>query len=308
LNGCSSSCAHSSMQRPISSSRLGALLLATNAAALFFGVSHCFLFNRSTSDGAAFVVGMAPATTARGLPLVSEMEGGNFVGATREAHQGSTTASATTSSGTLLAAAAIVALGLRAAAGSKVFSAARADGRRVRLQAAKSDDGALAEASDDEDEDEGNDEFLDDEDAGDLLGYDDDDDDAYAFEDEDDRVEAIWRGRGLSGSPWKYRRVLWQIRGRSYRDALILLEFLPWRHCKPVLTGLQSAAANAQNQFNMDKSRLYISRAWCGKGPYMKRMRPQAKGQPHRYVKRTSHVVIRVAEMEDEELDNIIVS
>jgi len=290
----------------MSSSRLGALLLATNAAALFLGVSHCFLFNRRPTDGAAFVVGMTPATTARGLTLVSEVDGGNFIGATHEVHQGSRTASSTTSSATLLAAAAVVALGLRAAAGSKVFAAARADGRRVRLQAATSDKGALAEV--DDDEDEGNDEFLDDEeDTGDLLGY-DDDDDLYASDEADDRVEAVWNGRFLSGSPWKFRRVLWQIRGRSYRDALILLEFLPWRHCKPVLTGLQSAAANAQNQFNMDKSRLYVSRAWCGKGPVMKRMRPHAKGQPHMYVRRTSHLSIRVAEMEDEELDNIVVT
>jgi len=289
----------------MSSSRLGALLLATNAAALFLGVSHCFLFNHRPTDGAAFVVGMTPATTARGLTLVSEVDGGNFIGATHEAHQGSTTASSTTSSATLVAAAAVVALGLRAAAGSKVFAAARADGRRVRLQAA-SDKGALAEA--DEDEDEGNDDFLDDEeDTGDLLGY-DDDDDLYADGEADDRVEAVWNGRFIPGSPWKFRRVLWQIRGRSYRDALILLEFLPWRHCKPVLTGLQSAAANAQNQFNMDKSRLYVSRAWCGQGPKMKRMRPHAKGQPHMYVKRTSHLKIRVAEMEDDELDNIVVA
>lgn len=290
----------------MSSSRLGALLLATNAAALFLGVSHCFLYNRRPTDGAAFVVGMTPATTARGLTLVSEVDAGNFIGATHEAHQGLTTASSTTSSATLLAAAAVMAFGLRAAAGSKVFAAARADGRRVRLQAATSDKGALAEA----DEDEGNDEFLDDEeDTGDLLGYDDDDDDdLYDSDEEDNRVEATWRGRFLPGSPWKFRRVLWQIRGRSYRDALILLEFLPWRHCKPVLTGLQSAAANAQNQFNMDKSRLYVSRAWCGKGPIMKRMRPHAKGQPHMYVKRTAHVTIRVAEMEDEELDDILVA
>jgi len=281
------------------------LLLATNVAAFFLGASHRVIFHRRASDGATFVIGVTPATTARGLAVVSTMDGGNFGGATHEAHQGSTAASATTSSGTLLAAAAVVALGLRAAAGSRAVVASRADGCRLRLQAAKSDNGALAEV----DEDEGNDEFLDDEDAGDLLGYDDDDDDIYASSGNEDnyRMQAVWRGRDLPGSPWKFRRVLWQIRGRSYRDALILLEFLPWRHCKPILTGLQSAAANAQNQFNMDKSRLYVSRAWCGKGKYMKRMRPHAKGQPHMYVKRTAHVYIWVAEMEDDELDEIVV-
>ncbi|CAK0881679.1 unnamed protein product [Prorocentrum cordatum] len=63
---------------------------------------------------------------------------------------------------------------------------------------------------------------------------------------------ALCKARFLKGSPKKYRRVLWQIRGRSYREALMLLEFLPWRTCKPVLKCLQSAAANAQNTYNMD--------------------------------------------------------
>jgi len=54
-------------------------------------------------------------------------------------------------------------------------------------------------------------------------------------------------------SPTKVRRVLNQIRGKSYRDALMILEFMPYSACEPVLQVLQSAAANAQNNNGLQK-------------------------------------------------------
>ena len=53
-------------------------------------------------------------------------------------------------------------------------------------------------------------------------------------------------------SPRKVRRVLDQIRGRSYREALIILEFMPYRACEPILKVLRSAAANAENNNGFD--------------------------------------------------------
>jgi large subunit ribosomal protein L22 len=44
-------------------------------------------------------------------------------------------------------------------------------------------------------------------------------------------------------APNKVRRVLNQIRGKSYKEALMILEFMPYSACKPVLQVLQSAAA-----------------------------------------------------------------
>ena len=41
-------------------------------------------------------------------------------------------------------------------------------------------------------------------------------------------------GRFIRGSVSKVRRVLDQIRGRTYRDALIMLEFMPYRSTGPV--------------------------------------------------------------------------
>ena len=59
-------------------------------------------------------------------------------------------------------------------------------------------------------------------------------------------------------SPTKVRRVLNQIRGKSYRDALMILEFMPYSACEPVLQVLQSAAANAQNNNGLQKNELLI--------------------------------------------------
>mgnify|MGYP003335382306 CR=1 FL=1 len=52
-------------------------------------------------------------------------------------------------------------------------------------------------------------------------------------------------GRFIRGSASKVRRVLDQIRGRSYRDALIMLEFMPYRSTGPITKVLRSAVANA---------------------------------------------------------------
>ncbi|CAK0845120.1 unnamed protein product [Prorocentrum cordatum] len=150
---------------------------------------------------------------------------------------------------------------------------------------------------DEEDDDEYDDEEF--EEDYDDIDYEYDED-----EEGEDRQQALCKARFLKGSPKKYRRVLWQIRGRSYREALMLLEFLPWRTCKPVLKCLQSAAANAQNTYNMDKSRLYISRCQAYKGPYSKRMRIESKGMAQMYKRWTTHLHIYVAELRDEELED----
>eukprot|EP00971_Amphidinium_carterae_P113592 2250792-Amphidinium_carterae.1 len=62
-----------------------------------------------------------------------------------------------------------------------------------------------------------------------------------------------------------------------------MLEFLPWRACGPVAKVLKSAGANAVNNYNMDKSTLYVQGAFAVRGEYMRRMRLISKGQGHPY-------------------------
>jgi len=93
--------------------------------------------------------------------------------------------------------------------------------------------------------------------------------------------------------------VLDQIRGRSYEEALMILEYMPYRACEPVLKCLVSAAANAKNNFDMKKSSLYVSTAFADMGPKMKRYRCGDRGKPRPYQKLTSHITIKVAEREE---------
>jgi large subunit ribosomal protein L22 len=96
-------------------------------------------------------------------------------------------------------------------------------------------------------------------------------------------------------SPNKIRRVLRQIQGKTYKEALTLLEFMPYASCEPIIKVLRSAAANAKNNFGFDETRLVIKSAFADQGPVMKRFRPRAQGRAYRILKATSHITIIVA-------------
>tara|TARA_B100001250_G_C19519278_1_gene665251 strand:+ start:48 stop:431 length:384 start_codon:yes stop_codon:yes gene_type:complete len=106
---------------------------------------------------------------------------------------------------------------------------------------------------------------------------------------------AIAHGRFIRGSASKVRRVLDQIRGRSYRDALIMLEFMPYRSTNPITKVLRSAVANAEHNLGLDPSSLIITTAKADMGPTMKRYRPRAQGRAFAIKKQTCHISITVS-------------
>jgi len=101
-------------------------------------------------------------------------------------------------------------------------------------------------------------------------------------------------GRYIRISPRKVRRVLNQIRGKSYQQALMLLEFMPYKACGPVWQVIYSAAANAEHNLNLKKENLFISEAFADQGPVLKRFRPRAQGRGYRIRKPTCHINITV--------------
>ncbi len=107
--------------------------------------------------------------------------------------------------------------------------------------------------------------------------------------------------RYIRMSPHKVRRVLDQIRGRSYREALIVLEFMPYRACEPVLKVLRSAAANAEHNGGFNRAELVVSEAYADQGPVLKRYRPRAQGRAYQIRKPTCHITIAVAPSEGEQ-------
>lgn len=106
-----------------------------------------------------------------------------------------------------------------------------------------------------------------------------------------ENYEAVAFTRYIRMSPFKLRRILDQIRGRSYRDALLILKFMPYNSCPVILKTLLSASANAKVKFNAEDSSLYISEARVDSGPQLKRFRPHAQGRGFPIKKRMSHLI-----------------
>ncbi len=90
----------------------------------------------------------------------------------------------------------------------------------------------------------------------------------------------------------KVRRVLDQIRGRSYLEALMLLQFMPYRACGPIWQVLNSAAANAENNNGLNKEDLRIKAVFADQGPVLRRFRPRAQGRGYQIRKPTCHITI----------------
>lgn len=109
-------------------------------------------------------------------------------------------------------------------------------------------------------------------------------------------VKAI--ARYVRMSPFKVRRVLDQIRGRSYREALIILEFMPYRAVEPILKVLRSAVANAEHNQGLNPAELMISQAYADQGPTLRRFRARAQGRAYQIRKPTCHITVAVAPLE----------
>jgi large subunit ribosomal protein L22 len=96
-------------------------------------------------------------------------------------------------------------------------------------------------------------------------------------------------------APNKVRRVLNQIRGKSYSEALMILEFMPYSACKPILQVLQSAGSNAENNKGLKKADLEITKAYADAGPILKRFRPRAQGRGYKIQKPTCHIHLNLS-------------
>ena len=97
-------------------------------------------------------------------------------------------------------------------------------------------------------------------------------------------------------APRKVRIVMNLVRGKSVADALAILKFTPKVGADAVEKVLRSAVANAENNFDMDVDRLFISSAFVDQGPTLKRLHPRSRGQAFKILKHTSHITVAVNE------------
>ncbi|MCZ9309425.1 50S ribosomal protein L22 [Corynebacterium uberis] len=95
-------------------------------------------------------------------------------------------------------------------------------------------------------------------------------------------------------TPMKARRVIDLVRGKSVSEALAILKYAPQGAAKPVAKVVASAAANAENNFGLDRRTLVISEAYADEGPTMRRFQPRAQGRAYQIRKRTSHITVVV--------------
>lgn len=99
-------------------------------------------------------------------------------------------------------------------------------------------------------------------------------------------------------SPRKVQIVLDLIRNKPADLAMAILKHTPKAACEPLLKLLKSAMANAENNHNMDVSKLYVAECSVSQGPTLKRIRPRAQGRAYRINKKTSHITLVLKEKE----------
>ena len=97
-------------------------------------------------------------------------------------------------------------------------------------------------------------------------------------------------------SPRKVRLVIDLIRNLSVEKALASLPFVPKRAARPILKLVKSALANAENNFHLKKENLYIKTITADEGPKLKRWKPRAFGRATPILKRSSHIILVLAE------------
>jgi len=97
-------------------------------------------------------------------------------------------------------------------------------------------------------------------------------------------------------SPRKVKVVLDLIRNKPVSMAAGILNNTPKAASELLIKLLNSAVANAENNFGLSADNLVVSEAYANEGPTLKRIRPRAQGRAFRIRKRTSHITLVVSE------------
>lgn len=109
-------------------------------------------------------------------------------------------------------------------------------------------------------------------------------------------MEAKAQARYVRLAPRKARAVVDLIRSKDVDEAMSILRYTPRSAAHEVAKVVKSAAANAENNMEMNRGLLYIDQAYVDEGPTMKRVQPRARGRRFLILKRTSHITVVVKE------------
>jgi len=97
-------------------------------------------------------------------------------------------------------------------------------------------------------------------------------------------------------SPQKVRLVIDKVRGKPVEKAIVDLKFIRKAASEPVLKLVESAAANAENNFGIDRSALIVSEIYADEAPIRKWRRFGARGRFKPILERSSHIRIVLRE------------
>lgn len=114
-------------------------------------------------------------------------------------------------------------------------------------------------------------------------------------------MEAKATAKYVRMSPSKLKPVTDLVRGKDLNEALTILKFTSGKGAELVEKVVQSAAANAENNHDMNPDELYVAEIYANQGPTMKRFRAGARGRASMILKRTSHIAVTLRSREDAE-------
>ncbi|MEJ2739722.1 MAG: 50S ribosomal protein L22 [Dehalococcoidia bacterium] len=110
------------------------------------------------------------------------------------------------------------------------------------------------------------------------------------------KVHSISKDVGIP--PRKVRLIVDMVRGKTVDEALVMLKFVPSPAARAVAKTIKSAAANAENNYEMTPSDLKVVEIQANEGRTMKRHRPQGRGRVNPILKRSTNIVVSVSEGE----------
>ncbi len=121
-------------------------------------------------------------------------------------------------------------------------------------------------------------------------------------------MEILAHTKFVRNAPRKVRLVADTIRGLNVTEARARLRFIPKDASQPLMKLLQSAVANAENNFHLDPEQLVIKSILVNEGPRLKRFQPRAFGRASVIRKRTSHILMTLEKAKDSSPSSAIAS
>ena len=100
-------------------------------------------------------------------------------------------------------------------------------------------------------------------------------------------------------SPRKVRLLLDELRGKPVEDCLTLLRFSGKPVARDVAKVVKSAAANAENNLNLNPGALRVVACWANDGPTLKRFKPRSRGRVSPILHRTAHITVVVGDRDE---------